>query len=75
VVLAFAAPVAPALASDPCLGALGELDVIARPCAFDRRDTVDALALLPVFGAFLAAAASGAVLRRRMLRLRWGGRR
>ena len=75
VVLAFAAPVAPALASDPCLGAIGELDVIGRPCAFDRKGTADALAMLPIWGAFLAASAGGALLRRRMLRLRWGGRR
>jgi hypothetical protein len=75
VVLAFATPVATAEAADACLGAIGELDVIARPCAFDRHTTADALTLVPVWGAFLLAIGGVAVLRLRMLRMRWGGRR
>jgi hypothetical protein len=75
VVLAFAAPLTPAMAADACLGAIGELDVIGRPRAFDRRGAADAMAMMPVWGAFFMAILGVALLRLRMLRMRWGRRR
>jgi hypothetical protein len=67
-------PVSIAHGADHCLGLVGELDVVARSCAFSRTDAVAPLALWPALAAFVGTSVGIAGLRRGILKSRRGGR-
>ena len=74
VILMCIVPVSIAYGADSCLGLVGELDVVARSCAFSREGAATPLAVWPTLSAFIGSSVGLAILRRSILRSRWGGR-
>jgi hypothetical protein len=74
VILMCVVPVSMAYGADACFGLVGELDVVARHCAFSREGAAAPLALWPALSAFIGSTVGLALLRRGMLRMRWSRR-